>query len=140
MDTSGETEKKKPGRKALDVERICSKCGAAVVRPGVLRPVPLCAKHYFEQRRRAKGSKPRGALRVTVVDAAKLLREVGRALRAEVQNYTDQPDVDAADATDGVQPHGEYLSVLATNCDDTVAGLARTYPTVRVSAPKEGAT
>ena len=140
MDTSGETEKKKPGRKALDVKRICSKCGAAVVRPGVLRPVPLCAKHYFEQRRRAKGSKPRGAPRVTVVDAAELLRKVGRALRAEVQNYTDQPDVDEADKADGLQPHGEYLDVLATHCDAIAAGLALTYPTVRGSAPKGGAT
>ena len=137
MDTSGVSEtKKRPGRKALDVVRICSVCGAAVVRPGVLRPVPLCAKHYFEQRRRAKGSKPRGAPRVTVVDAAELLRKVARTLRGEAENYTER----APDGSPVLEPHGEELDGLATHCDAIAAGLALTYPTVRGSAPKEGAT
>lgn len=129
MDTSGVSEtKKRPGRKALDVVRICSVCGAAIVRPGVLRPVPLCARHYFEQRRRAKGSKPRGAPRVTVVEAAELLREVARKLHNEAALYFV--------AEGDTHPHGSSLDVLATQCETIIAGLARTYPTVRVSAPK----
>lgn len=137
MDTSGETEpKKKPGAKRLDVERVCSVCGADVVRPGVLRPKPLCARHYFEHRRRAAGVQPRAAPKFTVADAAALLAEVGRALRDEVVNYIDHDDTDGGQ----LQPHGEALDVLATQCDDAVAALARTYPTVRgsVAVRKKG--
>lgn len=139
MGTESASEKKKPGAKRLDVVRVCSVCGVDVVRPGVLRPKPLCARHYFEHRRRAAGVQPRTAPRFTVAEAAALLAEVGRALREEVMNYTDQPDVDEADTADRLQPHGEYLDVLATRCDDAVAALARTYPTVRGSTAKKGA-
>lgn len=139
MGTESESEKKKPGAKRLDVVRVCSVCGADVVRPGVLRPKPLCARHYFEHRRRAAGVQPRAAPKFPVVDAAALLAEVGRVLRGEVMNYTDVEPATAA----GIalcEAHGEYLDVLATRCDDAVAALARTYPTVRgsVAVRKKG--
>lgn len=50
---------KRRGRPPLDLPRVCSACGADVVRPGVLRPVPLCARCYFRSRRAAKGKAPR---------------------------------------------------------------------------------
>lgn len=136
MGTESANEKKKPGAKRLDVVRVCSVCGADVVRPGVLRPKPLCARHYFEHRRRAAGVQPRAAPKFTVADAAALLAEVARELRSESLNHADYNE-----EGDGVlHPHGEALDVLATRCDDAVAALARTYPTVRgsVAVRKKG--
>lgn len=129
MGTAAETEKK-PGPKPLDVERICSVCGADVVRPGVLRPVPLCTRHYFEARRRAAGVQPRAEPKTTVADAVSVLRDCRSALSQLVEHYTDD---------DGMQPVAERLHALALRCETTITGLARAYPTVRGSTAKKGA-
>lgn len=132
-----ETTKTKTGRPPKDLPRNCSRCGVDVVRPGVLRPVPLCAKHYFEARRRAAGVLPRHGSPPNDVTIAALLVEVARALRDEVTNYTDRDE----SGEDRLQPHGEALDVLATKCADAVAALARAYPSVRrsLALSKEGA-
>lgn len=115
-------ETKTTGRPKADeragLSRLCAKCGSEVVRPGVLRPVPLCAKHYFEARRRAAGVLPRKHATPTDATLAVLLVEVARMLRSGMPN-----------------------DALATKCDDAVAALARAYPSVRrsVALSKEGA-
>jgi len=110
--------KTKTGRPPKDLPRNCSRCGVDVVRPGVLRPVPLCAKHYFEARRRAAGVLPRHGSPPNDVTIAGLLVEAARALR-----------------------DGAINDVLATKCADAVAALARAYPSVRrsLALSKEGA-
>lgn len=129
------TKTKTPtGRPPAGLPRSCARCGVDVVRPGVLRPVPLCAKHYFEARRRAAGVLPRHAGTPTDATLAVLLVEVAKTLREEERNYLD------ADGTP--QPHAEGLGALASRCEEAVAALARTYPSVRrsVALSKEGAS
>lgn len=131
MDTNGASEAKRPGRRPLDLPRVCSVCGADVVRPGVLRPEPLCAKHYFERRRRAQGAKPRGTPRLTVKDAVAMLVDCRNAFSSLVAHYTE---------SDGeMQPAAERLHALALRCEATITGLAAGHPSVRGSTKKQGA-
>lgn len=112
-------EPKRRGRPPLDLPRECSICGDDVVRPGVLRPKPLCARCYFRERR-AKNPKA-AAPRVRVVRVRLPGDDFDRLVR-----LGDRSEI----AT-------RLVWLIATGL--AVVDLAPEGEPVRGSAPKEGA-